>query len=255
MLAVATLVLGVVVVVQAAMLRCQGWGISWGTMPDWISAFGGLATVLALVVAWLVYRHEVRSRQEDELTRIEAERREQAENLTSWLAGQTSIEREVIQGEGPVVTHTVQVNILNASPSVFYDVVVVATCRHLAGPALINVPAERRQRFEPKEWVQRRDRVARGRAQVVPPGAWRVSVKLAHQAVIAEQVHLFFRDHRGIYWWRDADGQLSEQPPPVAANGDGKTRIQQIEDSLGEGPSDAGIGVLAPKRLTDSEAT
>ena len=242
-LAVATLVLGVVVGIPAAMLGSQGWGISWGTLPDWISAFGGLATILALVVAWLLYRHEVKSRQEDERNRTQTERRRQAENLTSWLGSQTAIEREVVRGEGPVITSSVQVNILNASPSVIYDVIVVTTCRHLAGPALINVPAERSLRFKPKEWVQRRDPVARGRAQVVPPGAWRVSMKLAHQAVIAEHVHLFFRDHRGVYWWRDAYGQLSEQPPPTVGDG-GKARIQQIEKSLGEGPSDAGVGVL-----------
>lgn len=114
--AVATLVLGVVVAVQAAMLHSQGWRVAWGTMPDWLSAFGGLATVGALVIAWLVYRHEVKSRRDDEYTRIETERRKQAENLTAWHGGQTAVEREVVRGEGPVVTSTVQVNILNASP-------------------------------------------------------------------------------------------------------------------------------------------
>ena len=32
-------------------------------------------------------------------------------------------------------------------------------------------------------------------------------------------------------------------------------RIRQIEDELGEGPSDAGVGVLVPKPLTDEDAT
>ena len=46
--------LGVVVVVQATMLHTQGWRIALGTLPEWLSAVGGIATVGALVVAWLV---------------------------------------------------------------------------------------------------------------------------------------------------------------------------------------------------------
>jgi hypothetical protein len=80
-----------------------------------------------------------------------------------------------------------------------------------------------------------------------------VSVKLAHPCVVAQDVHLFFRDHRGIYWWRDADGQLTEQPSPP--NRDRDSRKQQIEDALGESPSDSGLVVLIPKRLSDEEAT
>jgi hypothetical protein len=85
----------------------------------------------------------------------------------------------------------------------------------------------------------------------MPPGPWRVGVKLAHPSVIAEHVHLFFRDHRGVYWWRDADGQMTEQPP----TDDRDARIRQIKDVLGEGSSGSRVCGLIPKRLTDAEAT
>ncbi len=41
-----------------------GLALSWGTMPDWLAAVG-IATVGALVVAWLVYRHDVNTRRVD----------------------------------------------------------------------------------------------------------------------------------------------------------------------------------------------
>jgi hypothetical protein len=259
-LAVLAVLLGVVVTVQAVMLRAQGWRIVPGTVPDWFSAAGAVATVGALVVAWRVYRHDVDSRREDRGHRYLAERRQQAENITAWPGSQTAVEREVIAGQGPVVTSTVQVNILNASPSVIYDVIVVTTNRHSGHPGLINSPIGvsvapnlANVRFEEFDWLPNRDRLARGRAQVVPPGRWRVSVKLAHPCVVAEEVHLFFRDHRGVYWWRDADGQLTELPAPPNRDRDG--RKQQIEDALGEGPSDSGLGILIPKPLSDAEVT
>lgn len=246
---VLTVALGAVVVIQAVMLHNQGWRVVPGTVPDWFAAVGAVATVGALVVAWRVYRNDIKAR-----------RRQQAENITSWLGSHTAVEREVIVGRGLEVVSTVQVNILNASPSVIYDVIVVTTNRHTGHPGVINSPLGEsiapnlaKVRFEEFDWQPRRDRLARGRAQVVPPGAWRASVKLAHPAVAAEDVHLFFRDHRGVYWWRDADGLLTEQPAPPNRDRDG--RKQQIEDALGEGPSDSGLVVMIPKRLRDEDAT
>jgi hypothetical protein len=258
--AVVAVVLGVAVAVQAVMLHKQGWRVVPGSVPDWFSAVGAFATVLALVVAWRVYRHDVDSRREDQEHQYLAERRQQAENITAWLGGQTAVESEVIDGQGLVVTSTVQVNIHNASPSVIYDVIAVTTNRHSGHPGVISsplgesiAPGLARVRFETFEWQPRRDRLARGRAQVVPTGPWRMSVKLAHPCVVAEEVHLFFRDHRGVYWWRDADGQLTEQPAPP--NRDRDARKQQIEDALSEGPSDSRLVIMIPKRLSDDDAT
>lgn len=242
------------------MLYAQGWRAAWGTVPDWLGAAGAIATVLALVVAWNVYRHNVNAHREDRDRQDYAERRKQAENITAWLGSYTAVEHEVIAGEGPVVISTVQVNILNASPSVIYDVIVVTTNRHSGHPGVINSPTGIRVapnlakiRFEEFDWVPRRDRLARGRAQVVPPGPWRVSVKLTHAALVADGVHLFFRDHRGVYWWRAADGQLTEQPAPP--NGHRDSAKQQIETALGEETSDSGLVVLIPKRLRDEDST
>ena len=65
LLAVLTMTLSVVVVMQALMLRSRGWGVPIGSLAEWVAAVGGLATVGALVVAWRVYRHDIHSRRED----------------------------------------------------------------------------------------------------------------------------------------------------------------------------------------------
>jgi uncharacterized membrane protein len=258
-LGVVSAALAVVVVVQAVMLHAAGWRTSWGTLPEWFSALGALSTVLALFVAWRVYRHDVDTRNQDIAHRDDVERREQAENLTAWLGSHSSVEAEVIKGRGPVVTTTVEVDILNASPSAVYDVVVVTVNQHSGHPGLINSPKGERVapglakvRFDEFDWLPRRDRLARGLAQVISPGRKRVRVKLSHPAVAAEEVHLFFRDHRGVYWWRDARGQLTEQPEPP--NRDRDSRKQQIEKALGEEPSDSGLGILMPKPVTNPDA-
>jgi hypothetical protein len=77
--------LGVVVLVQAVMLHARGWRIALGTLPEWFSAFGTIAAIAAVLVATLGYRHEVRSRTQDEELRREAARRQQAELLSGWL--------------------------------------------------------------------------------------------------------------------------------------------------------------------------
>lgn len=83
--AVLAVALGVTVGVQAAMLHTRGWRVAWGTLPDWLAAGGGVATVGALVVAWLVYRHDIKSRRDDERQRVAVERRRQAELLSAWF--------------------------------------------------------------------------------------------------------------------------------------------------------------------------
>jgi hypothetical protein len=178
------------------MLHTRGWRIALGTLPEWFAAFGTLVAIGAVLVAALGYRHQVHSHTEDEQQLRQAERRQQAETITAWMGGQTAVYREVIRGQGPVMACTVQVNILNASPSVVYDVVVAVICKHSERPTLVNTAEGIAQSHT--AWNPQRDRLALGRAEAVPPGPWRVRVKLAHESVIAEHVHLFFRDHRGV---------------------------------------------------------
>jgi NAD/NADP transhydrogenase beta subunit len=75
---VLAMVLGVVVVVQAVMLHAEGWHIAMGTVPEWLAAFGTVVAIAAVLVAALGYRHEVRSRTQDERQRREVARRQQA---------------------------------------------------------------------------------------------------------------------------------------------------------------------------------
>lgn len=243
-LAVVALMLGFVVVVQAMMLHAQGWRIAMGTMPDWLAAAGGLATVGTLVVALLVYRRNTKT-----------DRRQQAEAVLAWIGGQRNIYREVIHGQGPVMTSTVEVNLLNASPAVLFDLVVVVLGQHATTPTLANVGDQGISAVYEQDWEPRRDRLAAGRANVLPPGSWQVWVKLAHPSVIADEVHLFYRDQRGVYWWREPGGRVSEYQTPPSDDRYGEARIRQIADTLGEAPTDASVGILVPKPLPDAEAT
>jgi hypothetical protein len=152
-LAALVMVFVVVAAVQAAMLRSRGWGVPIGSVAEWVAAVGGLATVGALLVAWRVYRHDVDSRREDIRHQYVTDRRQQAENITAWPGGHTAVEREVIHGQGPVVTSAVQVNILNASPSVVYDVIVVTANRHSGHPGVISAPDMHNIKFEEFDWL------------------------------------------------------------------------------------------------------
>lgn len=64
------LMFGLVATIQRIELHNRHLWINWGTVPDWLAAIGGVATVAALVVAWAVYRHSVRARREDEQQRL-----------------------------------------------------------------------------------------------------------------------------------------------------------------------------------------
>jgi hypothetical protein len=237
------LVLGFVVVVQAMMLHAQGWRVAMGTMPDWLVAAGAVATVGTLVVALLVYLRDANTA-----------RRQQAEAILAWTGSQRNLYAEVIRGQGSIMASTVEVNLLNASPAVLYDLVVVVLGRHAPTATLVNVGDQGMSALR-EDWEQRRDRLAAGRAKVLPAGSWQVRVKLAHPSVIADEVHLFYRDQRGVYWWRDPGGQVSEYQPPPPDDRSGEARIRQIADTLGEGPTNARIGILVPKPLRDAEAT
>lgn len=62
---VLALALGAVVAVQAATLHRMGSRLLAGTLPEWLSALGSVATVGAVLVAWLAYRREVHARRAD----------------------------------------------------------------------------------------------------------------------------------------------------------------------------------------------
>ena len=81
-------------------------------------------------------------------------------------------------------------------------------------------------------------------------------MRLSQPRAFGEALNLFFRDHRGVYWRRDPLGRLTELASLRSDNGDGgRGRLRQIEDEIGEGPSDASVGILIPKPLADEDAT
>jgi hypothetical protein len=132
----------------------------------------------------------------------------------------------------PGIINVTQIGLINASQIVVYDLFLVALCQHTSHPTLIAVDLDERTDvvrrrdgsiqsvavgmgfIEPIEWERRRDSLAVGWAKVVAPGRWSVELRLATTSVQPDQLHLFFRDHRGVYWWRDATGNLTELPAP-----------------------------------------
>lgn len=51
-------------VIQAGTLHAD-WRLNLGTLPEWLSALGGVATLAAVGVAWLAYKGEVNARLDD----------------------------------------------------------------------------------------------------------------------------------------------------------------------------------------------
>lgn len=258
---VLSLILVGVVIVQATMLHARGWRIVGGTLPDWLEALGGIATVLALIVAWRVYRHDVSARADDKVKRALDERRRQAELLTGWFihGGGARLRPRIADGTrpGPIpagmpqeVINVAEVGLINASQVIVYDLIVAAVCEPSPPIPVIYGPADI-QMTEPVEWNPERDTLARGRAKVLAPGQWSVDLRLATTSVKPTALHLFFRDHQGVYWWRDARGRLTEQVPPPD---DGRGRERQIAEALGE-PTDGRVRDLAVRPLADKRAT
>lgn len=246
------MVLSVVVVVQALMLRSRGWGVPMGNVAEWVAAFGTLVAIVAVLFAALGYRHDVRSRIEDEKQRIATARRQQAELLSGWFVHFGSTRYGPKIGDAPPeLINVTQVGLINASQVVIYDLFVVAQCQHKPYPTPIAVGFDEKTdvvrrpdggiesiavqmgTIEPVAWERCRDSLAAGWAKVIAPGRWSVELRLATASVTPNKLHLFFRDHQGVHWWRDATGNLTELPVPADAQ-NRQARLPQIEEVLGE---------------------
>ncbi|ABM13331.1 hypothetical protein [Mycolicibacterium vanbaalenii] len=151
-LAAMAFVLGGGFVMQAGMLHAN-WQLDMGNVPEWIAAFGTVAAIAAALVAALGYRHDVRSRAEDERQRRSAERRQQAELLSAWFIHFGSVLQIPQIGENPPrnLSHC-QVGLINASQVVVYDVFVVAQCQQKSHRTPITVGFDER-----KDVVRRAD--------------------------------------------------------------------------------------------------
>ncbi|ORA08050.1 hypothetical protein BST14_25175 [Mycobacterium arosiense ATCC BAA-1401 = DSM 45069] len=267
------LVLAVVVGVQAVMLHTQGWRVQLGNVAEWVAALGTAVAIVAVLFAALGYRHDVRTRVEDEKQRAAVERRQQAELLSGWFVHYGSARQGPQMGNAsPEIINVTQIGLINASQVVVYDLFAAALCRHQSHPtpmvvnfdeasAVVRRPGGAIQSVAvemgfvpPVEWEARRDRLAVGSAKVLAPGRWSVELRLGTTSVVPSELHLFFRDHRGVYWWRDAVGHLTEMPAPVDDQ-NRKSRVRLIEEALGEEPTDARVGVLSPKPLPETAAT
>ncbi|MEH3140936.1 MAG: hypothetical protein PGN37_12300 [Mycobacterium kyogaense] len=188
--------------------------------------------------------------------RRRSDKRRQAEQITAWLGpGLTSQYREWIQGQGLDTLVHVPVLLINASDSVIYDLVVVVTCQHSEVALPMQLDSGQLVQSTPTAWEPRRDRLAFGRAPALPPGQWKVSIRLANTSVRPHHVDIFFRDNRGTYWRRASLGQLSEQPYLSSEELTQEARREAFVEALGEGPSDARFGILVPKQLKLEEAT
>lgn len=236
--------MGIVAAVQRVELHNRRLHVELGNVAEWAAAVG---TVAAFGIAVWVFLYGNR-------IRIQAERREQAELITAWMRDyHLQIFKEATEGAGQAVKSSYSVGIINASQVVVYDVLVVLSCEHRAPP----FPDKFLERStlmapEPIRWEPRRDRLAWGKLAVLPPGRVDVSVRLTNTSVRAVDLNIFFRDHRGVYWRRAVYGRLTEMPEPSANDEKDRCRRMQIEQELGEGPSDAPVCYLVAKPLDEA---
>ena len=127
---------GVVAVIQRVELQ-EGhvhvdWDhvhVEWGNAAEWAA---GTGTVLAFGATLFVFYRQMRER-------WLADRRQQAELITGWTGASTPTYREFVQGKGREYVTTMRVNLINASPSVIYDLVVVLTCTQTKFPVPVTV--------------------------------------------------------------------------------------------------------------------
>jgi hypothetical protein len=266
--AMAATVLGVIAFAQWGALQERQLNANWGSVPDWIA---GVGTTLAFGVAAFVFWYETRDRS---LT----DRRSQAATITAWTTGayrttyhppsslppgtnvvaflDSLLSGNLMPEQGKDISTLLRVNLINASSSVIYDLVVVLECEHsnVTLPVqFVDYGESRIFRTEVTPWDPLRDHMALGLAQVLPPGQWQVYVSLSNTSVRGTGLHLFFRDSRGTYWHRKPLGQLVEMRAALPADREGKRDL--IAKELGEGPSEARVCTLIPKPLTDEDAT
>lgn len=193
--------------------------MQWGTPFE---AFAAVGTVGALVVAlWVVFFHNERVRRSEE-------RSEQAELITGWLMEHVTSKYE------KEVNHYVYVALGNASEVVVYDLLVVVTCKRADTPHKARDEMGRIVDTEPHEFEPARDRLARTRLSVLRNGQWKVLVPLSHSSVTADDLDIFFRDHRGVYWRRSIRGSLVVIPISRAeADRDPDAVVRAAERQLG----------------------
>jgi hypothetical protein len=223
-------ILVVIVVVQAAMLHGSGWHLDYGNIPAWIGAFGTVATFLALFVAFRNYQHTLAVRQEDEVSKRTAEERKQAELVAGWLGDHDPFFKRIEADDRPPdpippdegglafpsrglpTKRHVNVGLLNASALPVYQVLVVARCKH--DPGTSGVYSKENSLIEElaaEPWFPEY-RLIVGRVRLLPPRPSVVRLSLPRISVRAIDLDIFFRDHRGMYWWRTLDGVLTEVP-------------------------------------------
>ena len=171
----------------------------WGTVPDWVTAFGTLAAFA--VALWLLAK-ELTARREYE----EDRRREQASRVACWVG---MVEQEPgrrlmpeIAGEFPLVVGAV---LHNGSEEPVYD------CRvHLElGPeATGSFWKAVAGRFQPGE---RRLTLT---DRTLPPGRIQHSLSLGRADLPHVSTWMTFTDAAGRRWTRHPDGRLVEPDRP-----------------------------------------
>ncbi|CAN5682810.1 hypothetical protein BH10ACT9_BH10ACT9_18180 [soil metagenome] len=188
-LAVVVVLLSAVIIAQALMLLWSGWTVPVGNLAEGVGAVGGLATVGALVIAWIVYRNDQAVRASDEKTRREEDQRRQSELVTGWL------DDHIESGLGPDHReHYVRLHLINASQGVVYDVFIRVT-------------------GEPSDPVSAggaapQHREARGYMHALPPKTAQLTIRMPHITHSVKSLEIYFRDARNQRWMRDSSGEL-----------------------------------------------
>lgn len=199
-LAIITVVLIAVVAVQAAAIRYVYPVVNWGSIADAFAAGAGLiaavGTVGALWVAVRGWQHEVEMRRADDQNRLEAERRAQAELVTTWVSDYSYDQMRVTMA------------LVNSSTSAVYDVEV-----HIEFETEVaQVPQIRRAPDTPIGPYP-----ARAYVPVLPPGQWDITFRTAGTEfeLVPVRLNLYFRDQRQSEWARDLSGRLDDARGPI----------------------------------------
>jgi hypothetical protein len=156
-----------------------------GDVPTWAIAVGTVGTLAAAL--WQIGRERA-ARRHDEEQAVAAARRDQAQRISAWFAGDDA--------------NGSKLSILNASYEPVYQAVVTLVFIQGAGP-------QRGEDYSARGMSDHR----RAMLSVIPPGRWTASVEGGWHGMFARPgAEIAFTDRAGIHWVRRGNGNVEELP-------------------------------------------
>lgn len=177
---------------RCAVMTSNGKSTRGEVVRSWITTLTALVAIPAFVIAYVQLHDEREQRQELEQEQLERAIREQAEQVSAWLAE---------TGDG-----TLEVMLSNRSGTPVYEAIASPVLLAGTGPRKGEDLAELDL---PPETI--------GRYSVIPPGQHRTTLSGSTGGMhTAPGIEVAFTDRAGVHWIRRGSGALVQIEEPAA---------------------------------------